>query len=77
MTDLRLVMREPKGRGIIATLQDLLKQARAGEISAVAVAIVYPTGAVGRCWSEVPSPDLMVGAIEQMKLGFIYGDGDD
>ncbi len=51
----------------------MLKQAKRGELSAVAIAMVLRDGTSDWAHSEVPSISTMVGAIERMKLDLALG----
>lgn len=66
MPDLTVIDSEPDGRGIQATLKRVLAEAKAGNISAVAIAIVHRDGAVSQDWSELPSPATMIGCVSRL-----------
>lgn len=66
MADLHAIDPEPAAQDVIATLERALAQARAGELSSVAVAAVYRDGAVGAEWSTLPSRAAMLGSVSRL-----------
>lgn len=67
MADIRVIESEPQGRSVQSTLKDVLAEAKAGKISAVAIAIVYRDGVAGRVWSELPSVATMIGSVDRLR----------
>ncbi len=53
---------EPPGIGIIELLQELTAQAKAGELSSIAVAIVFRDGSADQRWSFAPSGAAQIGS---------------
>lgn len=66
MADLTIIESEPQGRSVQSTLKDVLNDAKAGKISAVAVAIVHRDGSVSQAWSELHSVPAMLGAVARL-----------
>ena len=62
---------EPLGADVIATLESVLEQARAGQVSSVAVAVVYRDGSTGKTWSGAPSASTLVGAVARLQASLI------
>lgn len=71
MPDLTVITPHPAGQGIVAYLEQLLEQARAGELSAIAVAKVYRDGTTGSGWSEVPALAAMIGAVTTLQAKLV------
>lgn len=57
---------EPPAQNVIATLERALEQARAGDLSSVALAFVHRDGAVSAEWSALPSRPAMLGSISRL-----------
>jgi hypothetical protein len=64
---LKLLHPEPPINGVVPLLEDLLEQARRGELSSIAVAIVYRDGASGRGWSKIPSHAALLGSVARLQ----------
>jgi hypothetical protein len=62
---------EPATSDTVRTLEAVLEQARAGELSSVAVAYVFRDGSSGSEWSEAPSFSCLVGAITRMQFAIM------
>lgn len=63
---LAVIEPEPRGRSVIELLEETLERARNGEISAIAIASVYPDGTGDWAWSELPGRLLMLGSVARM-----------
>lgn len=57
---------EPVGADIIVKLKEALEKAEKGELSSVAIAVVYRDGSTGSSWSVAPSLGLQIGAVSMM-----------
>jgi len=66
MATLRTIEPEEPGEDVVETLEYLLAKARAGEISSVAVAVVYRSGIPGATWSRLPSLVAALGAVSRL-----------
>jgi hypothetical protein len=66
VADLIAIEAEDQAADIIDTLERVLEKARAGELSSVAVALVYRNGSVGHRRSALPSFPVMVGALNRL-----------
>ncbi len=66
MAELTVLESEPPGRSVQSTLKDVLADAKAGKISAVAIAIVHRDGGVDQAWSELPSVPTMIGSVARL-----------
>lgn len=64
--ELRTLTAEPLGTGIIEILEDMLVEARKGNLSSIAVAKVFRDGTTGSEWSHLPSYGLMLGALARL-----------
>ena len=66
----KLDISAPAGADVIATLEAVLEKARAGELSCVAVAMVYRDGCTGQRFSDAPLTGALIGslAIGQQRL---------
>lgn len=69
--ELRVINAEPLGESIIPLLEQALEQARAGELSSVALAKVYRDGSGGHAYSHAPSAGLLIGTITRMQAALI------
>jgi hypothetical protein len=49
---------------VVAKLEEVLAEARGGNISAVAIAVVYRDGSSGRSWSKRHSQTAMIGSVD-------------
>lgn len=67
MADLVAIDAEPPGRSVQSTLRKLLREAKAGNISAIAVAIVHRDGSVSQDWSELHSVPVMLGCVSRLE----------
>ncbi len=68
MAELRAIHPEPAGELVIEALEHMLERARAGELSAVAIACVNRDGSVGSSWSVCPSTATMIGALRMLEM---------
>lgn len=68
---LRTIEPQPLGKTIISRLEWALELARKGELSSVAIAVVYRDGCGGHQYSDVPSCGLLVGTIARMQAAII------
>lgn len=71
MADLEVITAEPPGKGVIEILRETLSQAEKGDISSVAVAVVYRDGNTSSGWSKVPSFSTLIGAIARLQAKLI------
>ena len=55
LADVRVLDAEPLGTDTIAKLGEALEKAKAGQLSSVAIAVVYRDGTCGRSWSPTSS----------------------
>jgi hypothetical protein len=67
MVELVSLEPEPHGEGLEALLEKTLEEVRAGEVSSLAIAIVYRSGILGAKWSHWPSFGMILGAVERLK----------
>lgn len=58
---------EPLGGEIIERLEEALEKARAGELSSVAVCVVYRDGSTGNSWSTAPSLALLIASAARLQ----------
>ncbi len=65
--ELHVITAEPVATDIVAVLEGVLTEARAGRLSSVAIATVDRQGIVNSAWSKPPSTSAMMGAIERLK----------
>lgn len=65
---LRAISPEPRDASVIDTLEDVLAEARKGEISSVSLAIVYRNGETGTAWSALPRQSVMLGAVGRLQF---------
>jgi hypothetical protein len=63
MGDLRVIEAEPIGEDVITTLREVLAKAETGELSSVAITVVYRNGCTGSAWSARPSAGLQLGSV--------------
>lgn len=63
MADLVAIDPEPVGKDAVVYLEHLLKKARAGKLSCVAVAYVYRDGSTGSGWSQSQNLASIIGAV--------------
>lgn len=66
---LKVIECEPIGESVVERLEEVLEKAYAGEISSVAIAVVYRDGSTGSAWSRMPSVSTMIGAVARMQAG--------
>jgi hypothetical protein len=66
MAELHVLDAEPRGADVIEVLEEALRQARAGQLSSVAVAAVYRDGCTQQAWSSAPSVSLLIGAAARL-----------
>jgi hypothetical protein len=67
MAELRTIDAEPVADDVVDTLERALVKARAGELSAVAIAVVYRDGASGSSWSHMHSIPAMIGSVSRLQ----------
>lgn len=68
MTELRVLDCEPPPtQEVVDLLETTLAQARAGEISSVAVAVVYRSGNTSDGWSKMLSHSTLIGAVARLQ----------
>jgi hypothetical protein len=53
----------PNTEDVVAKLEEFLAEARKGQISSVAIAVVYRDGSSGRAWSKRHSETAMIGSV--------------
>lgn len=66
MTTLRVLEPESPAANVIETLEEALAAARAGELSSVAIALVYRDGSAGALWSDLPSRVAALGSVSRL-----------
>lgn len=64
--ELRVLDAEPPGQGVVERLEEALEKARAGEISSIALAVVYRDGSVSGSWSDAPNRMLLLGSLSRL-----------
>lgn len=57
---------EPVGEGVVEFLEDLLENARKGELSAIAVATLSREGCIGSGWSRIHNYPSMLGSVTRL-----------
>ncbi len=77
MAELHSITPEDPAEDVVATLERALATARAGDVSSVAIALVYRDGRAGHCWSRLPSFLAMMGSIDRIKFKLNSRQGDD
>lgn len=65
MASLISIDAEPAGGDVVERIEEVLAMARAGELSSIAMALVYRDGSIGHCRSRAPSRGLMLGALSR------------
>lgn len=68
MPKLTVIDSEPIGRSVQSTLREVMNEAKAGDVSAVAIAIVHRDGSISAHWSELPSMPAMLGSISHLEF---------
>lgn len=63
MTEVRVLDAAPPNPGVVEALEDILARAKAGDLSSVAIAVVYRDGSTGDAWSEPASIGTLIGAV--------------
>lgn len=71
MTELRIITAEPVGKGVISLLEELLAEARAGEISSIAVATIDREGVPTSRFSRAPSLTTLIGGVTMLQADLI------
>jgi hypothetical protein len=66
MADLHVLEAEAISPDLVQTLEEALAKAKAGELSSVAIAVVYRSGCINWAWSTPPSFGLLLGAVHRM-----------
>jgi hypothetical protein len=70
--NIRVLDAEPVSTSaVIEKLEEALEQARSGQLSSVAIAVVYRDGCTGRSWSPPPSRSCLIGAVARLQHGLI------
>ena len=67
MADLHVIEAEPPGEDVLAKLRETLAEAEAGNLSSVAIAVVYRDGSTGSAWSSPPSAGLQLGSVTALQ----------
>lgn len=77
MTKLSVIEAEAVSPDLVETLEEALAKAKAGELSSVALAVVYRDGCINWAWSTPPSFGLLLGAVNRLahKLNVSKDDG--
>lgn len=65
--DVRVLHAEPLSDNVISTLEEAIEQARKGELSSVAIAVVYRSGVTSCSWSKAASVSLLIGAVARLQ----------
>jgi hypothetical protein len=71
ITNVKVLDAEPVGADTVAKLEEALEKARAGQLSSVALAVVYRDGTSGRAWSSAPSLSCLIGAVVRLEHALI------
>lgn len=71
MNKLRVIEAEPLGENVIERLKEALEKAEAGEVSSIAIALVYRDGSSGRSWSNAPGLSALIGATARLEAALI------
>lgn len=66
MSKLHALDPEPAAANVIETLEEALEMARNGELSSVAIALVYRDGCSGAIWSFLHSRVAALGSISRL-----------
>lgn len=74
--DIRTIDAEPLADNIVEKLTELLDVARDGQLSSIAVAVVYRDGTTGRSWSKIPSRSALVGSVAMLQHELITSGTD-
>jgi hypothetical protein len=67
MADVRVLDAEPCGTDTVKKLEEALEKAKAGQLSSVAIAVVYRDGTCGRSWSTAPNLSCIIGSIARLQ----------
>lgn len=67
---------EPLGAGIIERLERALEMAKRGELSSIAIALVYRDGCAGSVYSEPPSMTALIGSIARLQYRLMRANED-
>ncbi len=73
MAELREITCEPPEASVVEVLEAVLKRARKGELSGVAIAMVTREGATGQEWSRLHSIGTMIGSVSVLEHRLIQG----
>lgn len=65
--ELRKIDAEPLGTQVVERLEETMAAAKRGELSSVAIAVVYRDGSTGTCWSEAPSIGLLIASTTRLQ----------
>jgi hypothetical protein len=65
MADVRVLDAEPCDT--VKKLEEALEKAKAGQLSSVAIAVVYRDGTCGRSWSTAPNLSCIIGSIARLQ----------
>jgi hypothetical protein len=74
--DLKVIEPEPCGADVVEKLEEALEKAKSGELSSVAIAIVYRDGCTGSSWSAPLSYSILIGAVARLQHRLIAS-GDE
>lgn len=77
MAELRKLDAEPLGRGIDGLIDQLREYHEAGQLSGVAVAVVFRDGTTYRGFSDLPNSSTMLGAVERLRYALVRRLEDD
>lgn len=72
MSKLREITCEPPGQGIDDMLDDLRERHAKGEISALAIAVVFRDGSTESGFSHLPSINTMIGSVARLQHKLIH-----
>ncbi len=61
---------------VVATLEEILEEARSGEVVAIAVVKIYRDGASGHAWHCACNPRLMAGCLAEVTHEIFVADRD-
>jgi len=70
-TPLSVIPSIEPGGDALERLEETRALVESGEVSAIAVAVVYRDGSTSRSWSRCPNTATMIGAVELLKRDLI------
>lgn len=64
----------PAGEDAVKLLKEALEEAEAGNLGALAMALVYRDGSTNRCWSRSSALATLLGAISRLQYDLLRFD---